>query len=492
MYVIGCDLGSQSAKAVLLGHDGQPLATASSQYSMSHPRSGWADQNPADYCVAIARSVREVVQTSGVDPGAVTHIGLSSQVDGVVPIDEAGRALRPAIIWLDRRAVEQTERLRKAVDEEALFAKTGLNLDASHTAPKYMWLRDEEPEVYRNAAALPSVGGFAVSWLTGRVIQDHANSSSTLLYDVTRREWDDDLIAAAGLDRGKLPEIGESTDIAGTLTPAAAAELGLRTSCEVVVSTGDDHASCLGAGGIEPGVVIDILGTAEPVGVASDKPVFDQTRLVETHAHATPGGYLIENPGFVSGGNTLWFASSILGVSQQEFFDLAADSVPGANGVRFLPTLSGSMAPRWNDRIRGVFSGLGMNHNRADLARAILEGNAFAFRDIFDRLSSMGLAERVRSVGGGARSALWLQMKATLCRTEIYRVAAAETSAVGGGMLALVAAGVFKDLNEAVRAVVTLEPHPVEPDHSAETAYDEAYQDYLALFEATAELSAAS
>ena len=347
-----------------------------------------------------------------------------------------------------------------------------------------MWLAENEPEIYRQSMSLPSVGGYAVAWMTGRSIQDHANSSSTLLYDVVARDWSDELIDAAGLDRAKLPEIGRSTDIAGQLTAEAADALGLLTSCYVVVSTGDDHASCLGAGGVHPGVVIDILGTAEPVGVASTSPVFDDTGLVETHAHAVDGMYLIENPGFVSGGNTLWFAKNVLDVSQQEFFDLAGRSVPGARGVRFLPALTGSMAPRWNDSMRGTFSGLSMNHDSSDMARAIIEANSFAFRDIYDRLRTLDLAESIRVVGGGSRSDLWLTIKATLCDSAVSRVATEETSAAGGALLAAVAAGIFGNLTEGVDAVVDLDPVPIEPDLSAAAAYEDAYWEYRNLFDA--------
>jgi xylulokinase len=483
-YVIGCDLGSQSAKAVLLSPDGTVIGSANAAYSMQHPHSGWAEQDPAVYRSGLADSIRSVLTRFGVRPAEVSHLGLSSQVDGVVPIDAALRPLRSAIIWLDRRATDQVARFGDAMSADALFARTGLNLDASHTAPKMMWLRDNEPEVYAAARSLPSVGGFALAWLTGRAIQDHANSSSTLLYDVVARDWNDELIGAAGLDRAKLPEIGAATEVAGTLTAEAAEALGLTTACRVVVGTGDDHASCLGAGGVHPGVVVDIVGTAEPVGVASASPVFDETRLVETHAHAVDGSYLIENPGFVSGGNTLWFAKNVLRVSQQEFFDLAGTSEPGARGVRFLPALTGSMAPRWNDAVRGSFAGLSMNHDAGDLARAILEANSFAFRDIYDRLSALGLAESVRVVGGGARSSLWLTAKATLCGTSITRVTTEETSAAGGALLAAVAAGTFRDLADAVDQVVELHPTSVDPDPTSADALEEAYRDYRELFDA--------
>lgn len=483
-YVIGCDIGSQSAKAVLMSPDGEVLSSARSTYLMSHPHGGWADQNPADYREGLAVAIRAVLSDLGVRGSEVTHLGLSSQVDGVVPIDARMQPLRPAIIWLDRRATVQVQRLAASFHPEVLFAKTGLNLDASHTAPKMMWLKDNEPDTYAAAASLPSVGGYAVAWLVGRSIQDHANASSTLLYDVAQRGWSEELVEAAGLDMAKLPEIGRAHDVAGTLTAGAADALGLSTACAVVVSTGDDHAACLGAGGVRPGVVIDILGTAEPVGVASDQLVFDEGKLVETHAHAVDGQYLIENPGFVSGGNTLWLAKNVLRVSQQEFFDLADRSEPGARGVRFIPALSGSMTPRWNDDMRGSFSGLSMNHEASDLARAILEANTFAFRDIYDRLDALGLADSVRVVGGGARSKLWLQAKATICGTSIDRVTTEETSAAGAAILAALAAGIFADIEEAVVAVVDVAPSAIEPDESLSELYDNAYREYRQLFDA--------
>jgi len=483
-YVIGCDIGSQSAKAVLLDPDGKTVVTATAPYEMIHLHNGWADQDPAAYRKAIIYSIRQVMAESGVAPSEVTHLGFSSQVDGVVPIDAQNCALRNAIIWLDRRGTEQVDRLDRAVGADRLFAVTGLNLDASHTAPKIMWLADHEPEVYRSAASLPSVGGYAVAWLTGRSIQDHANSSSTLLYDVARRDWSDELLDAAGIDRRLMPEIGAAHDVAGELLPEVAAELGLTTNCLVVVSTGDDHAACLGAGGVSAGVVVDILGTAEPVGVASDTPVFDETKLVETHAHAVDGKFLIENPGFVSGGNTLWLAKNILGVSQAELFALAATSEPGSHGVRFIPALSGAMAPRWNDRMRGSFTGLGMNHNSSDLARSVIEANVFAFRDIFNRLKTLGLADSLRVVGGGSRSQLWLQAKATLCDIEISRVTSNETSAVGAGMLAGVAAGTFVDFDDAVKRCVQLDPVTISPIEADRECLNEAYEDYRSVYEA--------
>lgn len=482
-YVIGCDVGSQSAKAVVLNEDGAVIASSGSPYTMIHLRDGWADQDPARYREALARAINDVLDIANIPGDEVTHITMSTQVDGVVPIDDQQRPLRNAIIWMDRRAVEQTRRLQAAIDPDRAFELTGLNLDATHTAPKMMWIADHEPDRYRAAASLPSIGGYIVAWMTGRSIQDHANSSTSLLYDIRTRDWNDELIDAAGLDRAKLPEIANAHEPAGTLLPQVAAELGLSAKCVVLVGTGDEHAACIGAGGVRPGVVVDIIGTAEPVGVASEELLFDETRLVETHAHAMPDMYFIENPGFVSGGNTLWL-SNLLGVRQGDLFDLAAQSVPGARGVRFIPALSGAMAPRWRESVRGSFTGLGMNHGAPDMARAVIEANVFAFHDIYDRLRTMGLADSVRMVGGGSRSDLWGVTKATLCQTSIDTVTSEETCAVGAAMLSGIGAGYFEEADDAVARVVELSPDPIQGDAADYGVLEDAYQDYRAVFDA--------
>jgi xylulokinase len=254
-----------------------------------------------------------------------------------------------------------------------------------------------------------------------------------------------------------------------------------------VVGTGDEHGAALGAGGIRPGIVIDITGTAEPVGVAATSPIIDDTGLVETHGHADPRVWLVENPGFVSGGSVAWFTDAFGGgASAAQLDDEAADgTLPGANGVTFLPTLSGATAPRWNDRARGAYASLSLNHGRAHLYRALLEGCTFALRDIVGRLEEMGLVgDEIRVVGGGARSPLWLQMKADVTGRAVRVMASDESTALGAAMLAGVGAGTFSGLDEAVERLATLEPRVYEPNLATEGAYDEAYGRYRALFDA--------
>jgi xylulokinase len=483
-YVIGADIGSQSVKAILLDPAGRELATAGQACTMSHPASGWAEQEPGQWQAGLAAAVRRLLTYSGIRPAEITHLGLASQVDGVVPVDRALRPLRPAIIWLDRRASAQAAALADRVGADAIFGTTGLVTDASHIAPKLMWLRDHEPDTYRSAVSFPPVGGYLLGWLTGTIAQDHANASSTLLYDLRSGSWDDAMIEAAGLDPGRLAPIRPAAQIAGQLTAEAAEALGLGRHCAVIVGTGDEHGACVGAGAIVPGLVADVTGTAEPVAVTAAGPVFDPERVVETHAHAITGLLLVENPGFVSGGCMLWWGQTVLGTDQASMFARAALAAPGSDGVLFLPALSGATVPRWNDRMRGVFAGLGMNHDASHLARAVIEGCTFALRDVLGRMDALGLAgDEIRVVGGGARSELWLQIKADVTGRTVQPVLSAEPTAAGAAILAGVAAGTFADAADGVARTVRVAPRVYRPDPLTADVYAERYAQYLALYD---------
>ncbi|MBF8289971.1 MAG: pentulose/hexulose kinase, partial [Chloroflexi bacterium] len=271
------------------------------------------------------------------------------------------------------------------------------------------------------------------------------------------------------------------------LRAGPAEALGLTTATQVVTGTGDEHGASLAAGGIRPGIVVDITGTAEPVCVAAPSPIIDETGLVETHGHADPRVWLVENPGFVSGGSVSWFRSAIAGGTEPAVLDgeAAAGTQPGADGVSFLPTLSGATSPRWHDRARGVFAGISLSHGRSHLYRAVLEGCTFALRDIVDRLTAMGLAgDEIRVVGGGARSGFWLQMKADVTGRRVRILETPEATALGAAMLAAVGAGTFRDLDEAVERLTVLEPVVYEPDPRVRVAYDDAHGRYLRLFDA--------
>ena len=256
------------------------------------------------------------------------------------------------------------------------------------------------------------VGGYLLGWLTGVIAQDHANASSTLLYDVRLRTWSEEMLAASGIDLAPLAEIRPSHEIVG---PCSRVRPAPRAHYSLQGRGGIGRRARRLAGrrrGVSPGTITDVTGTAEPVTAVAAEIVFDPERLVETHAHAVDGAWLIENPGFVSGGSTLWLSGTCSDAPQAELFDDAAKVPAGSEGVLFLPTLCGATAPRWNDRVRGVFAGLSLNHERGHLARAVLEGCAFALRDIVVRLDAMGLAVPRSASSAAALVAPWMQIKA--------------------------------------------------------------------------------
>jgi xylulokinase len=483
-HLIGIDVGSQSVKGVLCEPDGTPRATAQHPCGMTHPASGWAEQDPAEWFSGICAVVRTLLATAAIAPSEVSHIGLACQVDGVVAVDRKLRPLRSAIIWLDKRAVSQASRLVSKLGADAVFQATGLVADASHAAPKMMWLRDEEPDVFRESALLLPPAAYLLGCLTGRPLQDHANASSSLVYDVARRSWSEPLLEAAGLDAQLLAPIAAAHEIAGPLLAESAARMGLTTCCMAVVGTGDDHGAALGAGVVEPGLIADVTGTAEPVGTVAHELVLDSERLLETHAHALDGAIFVENPGFVSGGSILWLAQ-VLGARQPEILSWAAEAPAGADGVTFLPALSGATTPRWNDRMRGTFHGLSVNHDRCHLSRAVVEGCVYALRDITTRLTAMGLpGSEIRVVGGGTRSALWLQTKADVCGLPVRPVLGPEPTALGGAMLAAVGAGRYPDAAAAAEQMALLGEQRYEPEPDRSACYDDGYHRYRQLFDA--------
>mgnify|MGYP000287325770 FL=1 len=492
-YVIGCDVGSQSVKAIILSEQGEIVAEASSDYPIEYPQPTWAQQEARDWEKATNEAIARVVQESGVSKEAVLAIGIDAQVDGVVAVDSAGTPLHPAIIWMDRRAVAQTESVKQSFSEKEIFDLSGLNLDPYHVAPKIRWLADEVPQVFEQAHYFLMPGSYIAHYLSGEVGIDYSNASSMLLMDIRQREWSARLCEIFDIPPDRLPPIYPANHVLGTLKRELAEQMGLSPKTLIVLGCGDEHAACLGAGVIRPGMVCDITGTAEPVCAVAEKPVFDESGLVETHCHAHPDYWLLENPGFVSGGNYRWFRDHFgkaeieiartQAVEAYQLLDRLAEDVPaGSEGLILLPCLMGSVTPTWNAATRGVFLGFSLTHTRAHFARAVLEGSAYGLRDIVDRMKEIGLTiEEIRAVGGGARSPLWRQIKADVTGFPVALTQTVETTALGAAILALNGAGLTQTLDEAcdlcVKVVETRYP---QAQNAA--IYNRRYQTYRAAY----------
>jgi xylulokinase len=489
-FVIGCDVGSQGTNTAVYDVNGSLVASAYEGYDVSFPQPGWAEQDPRAWTRALHTTISKVLQSVAEGPSAVKAISFGSQLDGMVVCDANGHPLRNAMIWMDRRAEAQAAAVARRVSRQDFYHHVGANLDSSHAAFKALWVKDEEPEVFARAARLMPPGSFVLMEAAGVAMVDYSNASSLALLDPRTRTWSEAILEATGLNVRMLPELVAGTVGAGLVTKAFAAATGLSLETCVVAGCGDEMAATLGAGVFAPGEVCDVVGTAEPVCAVSAAPREDQTMLVECHPHGDPDSWLLENPGFVSGGNLRWWRDQFCPVEREgesrgegDAYDLlsgpAASVAPGSDGALFLPCMQGAMAPEWNGAARGVFYGLTLAHTKGHLTRALLEGSAFALRDILDAMKAAGLeVRRLTIVGGGAKGALWRQIKADVTGLPVRVPQNVETTATGAAILAAVGSSVLPDVASAAAAFVQYRPEEHVPDAENAQAYDEAYRRY--------------
>ena len=473
--VVGVDLGTQSLKATVcdaelrvLGDHQVPVATA-------HPQPGWAEQDPASWDAALAPAIARALAAAGAAASDIAAVAFAGQLDGCVAVDADAAPLHPTLIWQDRRAHDYALLAAPA----RVFAIAGQVADPSHMAPKIAWLRARGVR----AARWHQPVSYLVARTTGEHVLDSAHASTTMLFDLAAGAWSVELCDAFAIALHELPDVRAATAIAGVLHARGAALTGLVAGTPVAVGTGDDFATPLGAGVVAPGHAICAIGTAEVVGALAARPVFDDPRdpCVETHAYPS-GAYFVENPGWLSGGAVRW-ATRLLGLASDAELDaLAAAALPGAGGVTFFPALAGAMAPVWRPHARGTLHGLAAAHGREHVARAVLEGLAFAERDVVERLAALGLpCDEVLVLGGGGNSRTWTQIRADALGRPHAIAARTDTCAVGAAMIAAVAAGLQPDLAAAARFA----PPPRarhEPDAAVRAVLDDAYARYRALW----------
>jgi xylulokinase len=495
-YVIGCDVGSQGTNCALYSADGTLVASSYQTYDLSFPFPGAAEQDPDLWSAAVIAGVREVLEQVPEGPSAVKGLSFGSQLDGMVVCDEDARPLRPAMIWMDRRAEKQAAAVAERMPPETFYKLVGANLDSSHAVFKALWVRDEEPEIWSDAAILMSPGTYVLRGVAGAVAVDPSNASSLALLDPRTRRWSSEVLSVVDLSERLLPEVVDAPNPISTVTASFAEATGLDARTIVAVGCGDEMAATLGAGVFEPGEVCDVVGTAEPVCAASSEPREDPTMLVECHPHADPDAWLLENPGFVSGGNLRWWRDQFAPIERGaeaeglgDAYDLLSKEAervpPGAEGLVFLPCMQGAMAPEWNGAARGVFFGLTLAHSRAHMTRAILEGSAFALRDIVEAMVIAGLdVRRLTIVGGGAKGPLWRQIKADVTGLPVRVPTSVETTATGAAILASVACELHGSVADAVSAFVAYRPEQHEPDQVTTDAYDQAYRRYRGVYAA--------
>ena len=466
--LVGLDVGTTGVKALALSPAGEVLARAEETYELSTPQPGWAEQDPEDWWRASERALARL-------GGDVTAIGLSGQMHGLVVLDDRDRVLRPAILWNDQRTEAECVEIEERVGLSRLIQLTGNRALTGFTAPKLLWLRHHEPDTYARIAHMLLPKDYVRLRLTGEHAIDVADASGTLLFDVARRRWSEEMLETLELDPAWLPRALESPEISGTTAGGI----------PVAAGAGDQAAAALGVGVDRPGPVSVVLGTSGVVFAALPEFAADRRARVHAFCHAVPGGWHAMGVMLSAAGSLRWLRDA-LGSRHgyEQMVAAAGEWPPGSEGLTFLPYLSGERTPHADPHARAAFAGLTLRHDLGALVRAVLEGVAYGLRDSLELLRELGVDPRAgHASGGGARSELWLRILASVLGLPIRRTATDEGSAYGAALLAGVAAGVFRDVHEGVAACVRLRD-PVEPDPRWIAAYDRGYRRFQLLYPA--------
>ena len=466
--LVGLDVGTTGVKALSLSPEGEVLARAEESYDLSTPRPGWAEQDPEDWWRAAERALARL----GGKPSA---IGLSGQMHGLVVLDERDRVLRPAILWNDQRTEAECAEIEESVGLARLIELTGNRALTGFTAPKLLWLRHHEPGTYARIAHVLLPKDYVRLRLTGEHAIDVADASGTLLFDVARRRWSEEMLEALELDPAWLPRALESPEISGTTA----------AGLTVAAGAGDQAAAALGVGVDRPGPVSVVLGTSGVVFAALPAFAADPQARVHAFCHAVPGGWHAMGVMLSAAGSLRWLRDTLgAGRGYDELIAAAGEWSPSTEGLTFLPYLTGERTPHADPHARAAFAGLTLRHDLGAFVRAVLEGVAYGLRDSLELLRELGVDPRAgHASGGGARSELWLRILASVLGIPIRRAATDEGSAFGAALLGGVAAGVFRDVHEAVAACVRL-LDAVEPDPQWSTAYQRGYDRFRLLYPA--------
>jgi len=467
--LVGIDVGTTGVKAIAVSPAGDVLARTEEEYGLSIPRPGWAEQDPEDWCRATERALEAL------DARDVAGIGLSGQMHGLVSLDSEDRVLRPAILWNDQRTAAECAEIEERVGLARLIELTGNRALTGFTAPKLLWLRRNEPNVYARIAHVLLPKDYVRLRLTGERAIDVADASGTLLFDVARRRWSEDVLRALELPGEWLPRALESPEVSGET----------REGIPVAAGAGDQAAGALGVGVDRPGPLSVAVGTSGVVFAALAAFAADSEARVHAFCHAVPGGWHAMGVMLSAAGSLRWLRDAVApGEEYPRLVDLAAAWPPGTEGLTFLPYLAGERTPHADPKARGAFAGLTLRHDRGALVRAVLEGVAFGLRDSLELLRELGVRpESARASGGGARSDFWLRIIASVLGIPLERVAVEEGAAYGAALLGGVAGGVFANVGEAVTACVKVR-ETVEPDPAWGEAYAAGYGRYRALYPA--------
>jgi xylulokinase len=492
-YLLAHDLGTSGNKATIYGADGRLVGSLVCDYPTYYPGNGYVEQDADDWWKAVCDSTRMLLEKSKIPPGEIAGVCFSAQMMGCLVVDKNGAPLRRMLIWADTRSAAQEKYMLERIGLENGYKITGHRISASYSAAKLLWVRDNEPELYKKADKMLHAKEYIILKLTGEIVTEYSDASGTNLLDIAKKQWSDDLLAAFEIPRSLLPELHPSTHVAGKVTAEAARLCGLLEGTPVVTGGGDGSCACVGAGVVSAGKVYNVVGSSSWISTAAEQPYFDPEMRTFNWVHLDQNLYTPCGTMQAAGYSYAWFrdtlggeeryAGKVAGMSAYAILDkMAQKTPPGAGGLMFLPYLLGERSPLWDHDARGAFVGLGASSGKAEMARAVLEGVGFNLKIIMDILEGYAPIDDVIMIGGGTKGDAWLKILADIWQKPLLVPEyLEEATSIGAAVCGGVGVGMFKDfsvagkLNKPVRVI--------EPDKTAAEAYNRLYEIFREAYE---------
>lgn len=485
-FFLGIDVSTTNSKALLIDEGGQVIAAASSPHTLQTPKPLWSEQDPHEWWGAVSASIRSVLEKGGLSGDQFAAIGLTGQMHGLVLLDEAGNVLRPAILWNDQRTQKQCDEIHERIGKGKFIQITGNVALPGFTAPKILWVKENEPDVYAKARHVLLPKDYIRHKLTGEYAMDKADGSGTVLFDLKSRDWSREVLDKLEINASWMPRTFEGPEFTGRLTDEAASVTGLKAGTPVAAGGGDQAAQAVGVGAVEPGIVALTVGTSGVVFAPTPSALIEPEGRLHAFCHALPGMWHFMGVMLSAAGSLQWYHDTLApGLDFDELLK-EAESVPaGSEGLQFLPYLSGERTPHPDPLARGAFIGLTLRHGRAHMTRAVLEGVSFGLKDSFRLIQNAGLGRitQVRASGGGIKSALWRQILASVLEAELVTVNTTEGAAYGAALLAGVGSGAWSDVLSACKTVIKVTGRTL-PDPAQVKAYQRSYALYRELYPA--------
>lgn len=483
-HLLGIDLSTTGAKALLIDREGRVVSSATTPLHLSTPHPLWSEQDPHEWWTATANSIRQALADANIFGENIDAIGLTGQMHGLVLLDETEQVLRPAILWNDQRCGAECDDIRARVGREQLIQITGNDALTGFTAPKILWVEKHEPEIYHRVRHILLPKDYIRYKLTNTLAMDKADGSGTILFDLRRRTWSTQLLELLNIPADWLPPTFEGHETTGEVTSEVAELTGLRAGTPVVAGGGDQSAQAVGVGVVRPGSMAVTLGTSGVVFAATEAALIEPAGRLHAFCHAVAGRWHLMGVMLSAAGSLQWYHDQFAhNESFDELVNEASQIPAGSEGLIFLPYLSGERTPHPDPFARGAWIGLTTRHSRSHLTRAVLEGVAFGLKDIFNLMKDVGLGsvDQIRVSGGGARSSLWRQIIADIFEAELVTVNTTEGAAYGAALLAGVGAGVWPDVDTACAQTIFVSDR-VSPNAETSATYRSAYHVYQNLY----------